>query len=232
MRGPLESDKRSFSPEAMARIAGAARDLRYLLERGYGLKSSLKLTGDRFRLTARQRHFLFRAVSAPSLAARRRAKKVPLSEVKGSPLAVDTYNVLITTEAALAGAPLVASDDGYLRDIVGAFASYRTNEHTGPALDLIFRVLEEAAPSRVLFLLDQAMSRSGKLAEEIRERMERARLEGEARTVPAPDHHLRLSDSLTATSDSALIDKVERVLDLPAEICPLLPNQPWILHPG
>lgn len=226
----MESDGRNFSPGKIAGLAEAARDLRYLLERNYGLKASLKLVGDRFRLTARQRHFLFRAVSPPSLAARRRAKRIDLSRLRGRLLAVDGYNVLITTEAALAGAPLVDSDDGYLRDIVGAFASYRKNEHTPRALDLILEVLKESAPSETVFYLDGAMSRSGHLAEEIRERLRAAGIPGTARTVHAPDREIRVSESIAATSDSALIDKVERVVDLPREICGTKLPEAWIIR--
>ena len=230
MRGPVESDGRNFSPEMIARLGEAARDLRYLLERNYGLKSSLKLVGDRFRLTARQRHFLYRAVSPPGEAARRRAKRIDLAGVRGRALAVDGYNVLITTEAALAGAPLVDSDDGYLRDIVGAFSSYRRNEHTHRALQLIMETLREARPKEAVIYLDEAMSRSGLLAEEIRERLADAGIPGAARTAPAPDHEIRVSESIAATSDSALIDKVEAALDLPMEICRTRLEKAWIIE--
>ncbi len=230
MRGPVESDARNFSPGMIPRLGEAARDLRYLLERRYGLKASLKLVGDRFRLTARQRHFLYRAVSPPSLAAERRAKRIDLPKVRGRPLAVDGYNVLITTEAALAGAPLVASDDGFLRDIVGAFASYRRNEHTGPALDLLVDILREAGPSRVAIYLDEAMSRSGLLAEEIRERLAAAGIPGTAWTSRAPDHEIRVSETIAATSDSALIDRVQAALDLPGEICRTRVANAWIIE--
>ncbi len=230
MRGPVESDGRTFSPERIARLAEAARDLRYLLERNYGLKSSLKLVGDRFRLTARQRHFLYRAVSPPGRAAERRAKRIAPGKVRGRPLAVDGYNVLITTEAALAGAPLVDSDDGYLRDIVGAFSGYRRNEHTAKALELILEVLREAGPSEAVFYLDEAMSRSGLLAEEIREKLAAAGIPGTARTAPAPDHEIRVSESIAATSDSALIDRVGAALDIPREICRTRLEKAWIIE--
>ena len=229
MRGPVESDGRNFSPQAMEKMAQAARDLRYLLERNYGRKASLKLVGDRFRLTARQRHFLFRAVSPPSKAALRRAKRLDPARIRGRPLAVDTYNVLITTEAALAGAPLVDSDDGFLRDIVGAFSSYKKNEHTPRALEWILQVLAEAGPRRVTFFLDRAISRSGLLAEEIRRALPAAGIEGTALAVAASDREIRACRAPAATSDSALIDQVEEALDLPREICRTRIPRAWIL---
>ena len=54
-RGPDPRDPAAFAPEEWPRLRQAVVDLSWLLTRGYAPVSSLKLVGDRYELTERQR---------------------------------------------------------------------------------------------------------------------------------------------------------------------------------
>src|SRR6185503_11694230 len=99
-------DRALFSPESMLLLSRAAEDLRYLLGRGYPLRSALTLIGDHLQLYKRQRQLLFRAVAAPEHAAHVRARTIPHAAIAGRPILVDGYNVLITLETAIDGGPI------------------------------------------------------------------------------------------------------------------------------
>jgi hypothetical protein len=55
---------------------------------------------------------------------------------------------------------------------------------------------------------------SGKLAGEIRDRLNQANLPGDAVAVKVPEKILIGSPGMIATSDTAIIDRSEKVLDL------------------
>lgn len=201
----------STGPEA---IRNAAKDFRYLLDRRYPRKQALELVGNRYQLSADQRHLLHRAVFSLEEAVLRRAKRVPLRELRGRPLAIDGHNVIITIEAFLAGRPLILGDDGFVRDISGVSRNFRPSKRTEEALTLILDLLRRAKPSKILFLFDGPMSRSGELAREARERMEKESLPGEAFAVPVPERVLLGFHGVVATSDTAVIDRCREIFDL------------------
>ena len=54
-RGPDPRDAQAFGPSALSALRAAVADLSWLLERGYAIVSAVKLVGDRWSLTERQR---------------------------------------------------------------------------------------------------------------------------------------------------------------------------------
>src|SRR4030042_431958 len=88
----------------------SAKDFRFLLNRGYPRKAALQLVGNRYGLTADERHLLHRGVFSDEDAKSRREKKVHLAGMMNENLAIDGYNVLITIEAGISGRPLVLAD--------------------------------------------------------------------------------------------------------------------------
>lgn len=109
----------------------------WLLSRGYADKSSLKIVGDRYALTQRQRLAVMRASCSDSRLETRSSKQVSPEFAGGQPLMVDGYNLLITIEAALAGAPLFICRDGAIRDLASIHGTYRKVEETLPAIVVI-----------------------------------------------------------------------------------------------
>jgi hypothetical protein len=196
----------------------AAEDFRYLLNRGYPRKVTLELVGNRYGLTFDERHLLHRGVFSSKDSQSRQKKRIPIKEIRNQDLAIDGHNVIITIEAGLSGHPLVLADDGFVRDISGLSGSFAKSEITEKALQLILNVLKKWNPRKILFLLDAPISKSGRLAEEIRNRLKQANLPGDAMAVKVPEKILIGFAGVIATSDTAIIDRSKEVLDLAGHI--------------
>ena len=192
----------------------AAKDFRYLLNRGYPRKAALELVGNRYALTFDERHLLHRGVFSNMDSQARRKKRVSVREMRNKDLAIDGHNVLITIEAGLSGRPLILGDDGYVRDISGLSGRFKKTKRTEEAIQFIIRVLKKWKPRQTLFLLDAPISMSGKLAEEIRDRLKRENLLGDAMAMKVPEKILIGFPGIIATSDTAIINPSKKVLDL------------------
>jgi hypothetical protein len=196
----------------------AARDFRYLLNRGYPRKRTLDLVGNRYELTADERHLLHRAVFSESDSASRRKRKIPFHTIRNSDLAIDGYNVIITIEAGLSSRPLVLGNDGFIRDISGLSGNFRRTECTEKAIHLILDALKKEKPRHTLFLFDAPISKSGQLAEEMRQALKKRDLPGDAEAIKVPEKVLIGFRGIVATSDTAIIDQSEKVVDMAGHI--------------
>src|SRR4030043_1818342 len=102
-RGPHPADEKLFAPEAISDLRLALADYSMLLTKGYAEKSSLKLVGDKFSLTERQRLAVMRSACSDQRFASRSKRRLEIAELAGRPIIIDGYNVLITIEAAMSG---------------------------------------------------------------------------------------------------------------------------------
>jgi hypothetical protein len=192
----------------------AANDFRYFLNHGYPRKAALDLVGNRFALTFDQRHLLHRGVFSDGDAKSRRGKRLSLSELRDQTLAIDGHNVLITIEAGLCRNPLVLADDGFLRDISGISGAFKKTSNTDTAIRLVIETLRRAKPRDVLFLFDSPISKSGRLAQEVRSLLAQERFLGDAQAMRVPEQVLMGFRGIVSTSDTAIIDETEKVFDL------------------
>ena len=192
----------------------AAGHYEWLLSRGYPQKSSLKLVGDRFRLSGKSRQILYRGICAGAQAEARKKKIGSIRE--GDVVLVDTYNVLFTVNNYFLGRPVFISNDGLLRD-AGEMRGRITNKPVFKrGINLLLDVLEKWKGVRFTLYLDEPVSYSGRLSIELSKDMVQMEIDGEAFTVNSPDHMLKheASDAI-CTSDSAIIDYYEgRIVDL------------------
>jgi hypothetical protein len=190
----------------------ACATYKYLRNRGYPEKASLKLVADRHRLSRLERNCLFRGIVVDDTASFRR-KKV-LVTVAGRPLAIDWYNVLITVESYLRGQQLFLADDGVVRDASATHGSYRTSDLTSRAMQGIVEVLHRLQPARVDVWLDEPIAFSGRMAEELRGRMASLLCPALVELAPSADYPLKRYPGVIATSDSVLLDNASAVFDL------------------
>ena len=196
----------------------AAADFRFLLARGYPRQNALTLVGNRYGLDHTARQLLHRGVFVPLVAAARRAKLRRLRDVPGCPLALDGHNVLITLECAGRGLPLVAADDGFIRDVGEISGAFKVSPATDRVLALLADYLAEHMAGPVDVFYDAPLSRSGELARRTREMFASRNLSVQAVAVPVPERRLADFPGAIATSDTALIDAHASVVDLAGEI--------------
>jgi len=195
-------------------IQKAAQDFRFLLNQGYPRKAALELVGNRYGLTSDERHLLHRGVFSNSDSESRRKKKVFVGDARNKDLAIDGHNVLITVEAGISGRSLVLGDDGFIRDISGLSGSFKQTETTEKAIQFIVRAIEKIKPRQTLFLFDAPISKSGELAEAVRNYLNKKNIPGDAIALKVPERILIGCPGVVATSDTAIIDRSQKVLDL------------------
>jgi len=217
-RGPHPEDARLFAPEAIGALRSAMADYAMLLTKGYAQKSSLKLVGDRFSLTERQRLALMRSACSDEQLASRTRRRIPIEAIAGQRIALDGYNVLITIEAAMSGGVIFKGRDGCFRDLASIHGTYRKVTETIPAVELIGQFLKEIRAAGALWLLDKPVSNSGRLKTLIRDLAKQNDWPWEIELVISPDAALTKGDLIVATSDSAVLDACKNWLNLATEI--------------
>ncbi len=162
-RGPHPADEKLFATGAISNLQSAIADYSLLRTKGYAEKSTLKLVGDRFSLTERQRLAIMRSACSDQQLTSRTRRCVAMENLAGQPIIIDGYNVLITIEAAMSGGVIFKGRDGCYRDLASIHGTYRKVTETIPAVQLIGRFLKEIAVAEALWLLDSPVSNSGRL---------------------------------------------------------------------
>ena len=210
-----KSALRTSKPENLQK---AAQDFRFLLNRRYPRKAALELVGNRYALTFDERHLLHRGVFSEIDSQARRKKTTSIKEIRNKDLAIDGHNVIITIEAGLSGRRLILADDGFVRDISGLSGSFKKTEATENAIQFIINAIKQIKLHQTLFLLDAPISKSGELAEAVRNYFKREGIPGDAMAVKVPERILIGFPGVVATSDTAIIDKSRKVLDLAGHV--------------
>jgi hypothetical protein len=216
-RGQHEKDERLFADDVLPTLRRAVEELSWLLGRGYAEKSALALVGDRYQLRSRQRLAVWRCACGDAEARDRLARRLAPPALRGEGVAIDGFNVLITTEAALSGGIVLIGNDGWTRDIASIHGSYRRVEQTPRAIELLGAVLADAGVASARWLLDRPVSNSGRLAELLRAHAEQNELAWTVELVDDPDGVLAETEAVAATSDGWILDRARRSCDLPGE---------------
>jgi len=197
------------------KFSEAYHSYKYLRERGFPEKASIKLVGDRYRLTRVQRNCLFRGAIEAETASRRSAKIIQPAGVASRGLALDWYNVLITVESYLKGLTILLADDGVLRDSTAVHGSYRWGAVTEKAVSSILEGVGALEPASVDVFLDSPISFSGEMAEQIRMRLAGLPFPSVVSLDRSADFALKSYDGIVASSDSVVMDRARAVFDLP-----------------
>ncbi|MGC9343771.1 MAG: DUF434 domain-containing protein [Bacteroidales bacterium] len=197
-------------------LQNAFLDYRYLLDRNYPEKATIKLVGDKYQLSGEERSILYRGISSKKSSDYRRSKKT--LHLKPGKIFIDTYNILFTLANYLNGRPVFIADDGFLRDageLRGRFSKKKLLERTR---ELLFNFIELNGNKEYYLYIDQPVSNSGRLAAEINEFLSIKKITGQAQTFDSPDHRIILKASAEDTvcsGDSIIIEKTKAsVFDL------------------
>jgi hypothetical protein len=213
-RGPDPRDADAFGPPAWPSLRAAVADLSWLLARDYAPVSALKLVGDRWSLTERQRQAVRRAACSDDARARRTARRVTAGSIRDGTLVIDGFNVLTTIEAALGGAIVLVCRDTTCRDIAGIHGNYRKVVETLPALERLVTVLNDLGVHQCRWLFDRPVSNSGRVRSAVLETAAGRGADWSVELVEDPDPILENSSDIVATADSAILDSGPAWLNL------------------
>ena len=225
-RGPHPKDREQFAVRHHPALRSAAEELSWLLSRGYKTPSALKLVGDRYGLTVRQRDAVSRAACSDLALDQRKEKCVDFGSIRE--LWVDGFNVLMSLEVALSGGLLLRARDHCVRDLASVHGTYRSVEETDEAIDLLLAALAGGSLERIVLMLDSPVSNSGRLAQKIRRRAPRG-MGLEVMLGPAVDFALIHSARPVATADSAILDRAEQWVNLAWAIISTQVPDAWVV---
>jgi len=193
----------------------ACKDYAYLINRNYPEPGTLKLVGDRYRLTRDQRTILYRGISSTEKSDLRKSKLV--KEIENKTLAIDGYNVLFSLLNYRLGRFTFISTDGVLRDAGSLHGRLKDEEMFMDCITILAKYLTDMRPSQVDVFLDAPVSHSERHAQVISDLFQKFNLAINCRVIHSADYGLKhLPFDVLATSDSVIIDNAKAgVIDLP-----------------
>jgi hypothetical protein len=193
----------------------ACKDYAYLINRNYPEPGTLKLVGDRYRLTRDQRTVLYRGISSAEKSALRKAKLV--KDIGNKTLAIDGYNVLFSLLNYRLGRFTFISTDDVLRDAGSLHGRLKDEEMFMDCIKILAKHLSAMHPLQVEVFLDSPVSHSERHAELITDIFQQYSLVTHCRVIRSADYGLKhLPFDVLATSDSVIIENAEAgVVDLP-----------------
>lgn len=231
-RGTHPEDAVLFARGQWPGLQSASADLHWLLDRGYAMRSSLELVGNRHALTERQRLALARCACSEQQKLRRRQHEVPVGALDGQPLWLDGYNLLISIESALSGGVVLHARDGCFRDLASLHGTYRAVSETGPALRLIGEALAAWGVSTCHWLLDRPVSNSGRLKNAMLELAAASGWSWDVQLEFSPDKLLSESPATVASADSVVLDRCARWANVAREIISTRVPSAWVVPLG
>jgi len=213
-RGPHPADAKLFAPAVITNLRLALQDFSLLLTKGYAGKSALKLVGDRFLLTERQRLAIMRSACSDQQFASRNQREIKIANLADQPIAIDGYNILITIEAAMSDGVIFKGRDGCLRDLASIHGTYHKVIETIPAIELICKFLKKVGIAKTLWLLDSPVSNSGRLKTLVNKLALENKWNLEVQLLVSPDSKLKQTDLIVASNDSVVLDHCKRWTNL------------------
>lgn len=203
----------------------AAGDLIFILDRGYPKSPSIDLVGNRYRLNRTERMLLYRGVFDTKSSLSRQEKLVEIEKASESYLLIDGFNVLITIESYLQGFLVFTASDGYVRDVSEVYGNYRPDKSTVRALDLLAGFIRERK-GQTTILLDKRADASSECASLIEKKVDNTPSAPEVLIENALDRKLversrqpgGKPDAVVATSDTEVLDRVQKACDIPCWI--------------
>jgi hypothetical protein len=228
-RGAHPADRELFSDTQLPCLRAAVAELSWLLTRSYTPKAALKLVGDKFTLTDRQRLAVARAACSDQNLATRAATNISVEGVVDQQIIIDGFNLIITIEAALSGGVLLLCRDDCIRDLSSVHGSYRAVNETETAIVLIGEQLAQLRVQSVEWFLDQPISNSGRLAKLMREVAATRGWPWKVDLLFNPDERIVSSERVAITSDSVVLNRVGRWVNFKRHLIEKrLPNS-WII---
>jgi len=228
-RNAHPDDQKLFNGQQLLRLQKAVYELCWLFNHGYSRHPAITLVGDHHQLEQRQRIAIGRAACSDNRKNTRNSKCLNLQEIKHRHLIIDGFNLIITLEAAIAGAVLLQCHDACIRDIAGVHGTYRQVQETELVIEMIGCTLATFEPGSVQWLFDRPVSNSGRLVQLIRATAKSHGWNWQADVHDNPDRAISTSDKIAITSDSVILDAVDHWLNLTAYMLDHYFHDAWLI---
>jgi hypothetical protein len=184
----------------------ACHDYHWLLSKEYPERGSLKMVGDRYKLTRDQRSVLYRGISSESASLFRNGRLITLSHKMH--LVIDGYNVLFTILNYRLGRMVFVSTDGILRDAGSLHGKLRDDRLLGECIEDLLTTLIPFNPLRINIFLDSPVSSSYRHHQIIGQMLKDFSLPGTCSLVHSADQEIKsFNTGILASSDTVLIEK-------------------------
>ncbi len=229
-RGPHPKDAKLFDSAAIEQLQLALADYSLLLTKGYAPTSSLKLVGDKFALTQRQRLAIMRSGCSDQQLQYRNQHHIDIEKIANQSIAIDGYNLLITTEAAMSNGCIFVGRDSCCKDLASIHGTYRKVTETIPAIELIGKFLEEKQITDVLWLLDKPVSNSGRLKKLFEKIATEYNWNWNVKLSISPDAELIKIDTIVVSSDSVILDSCKKWTNLAKYLIDEKISKPWLIN--
>lgn len=220
-RGQHPNDQKLFAPKFIPILQRATQDLSWLYSKGYAERASLKLVGDRFKLTERQRKAIQGAACSDASLQSRNAKHCGLEALKDSHVFIDGFNLLITLESALSRGFIFKGRDGSRRDLASVHGTYKRVIETIAAIELVGKELAFLQVKKATWYFDQPVSNSGRLKVLIYEVIAGKGFDWDVQLVYNPDKELvtlPAIDNIVVSADAMVLEGAKKWFNLGAYI--------------
>lgn len=193
----------------------ALQDYYYLLNRGFPQKGSLKLTGDKYRLSKTQRAVLYRGITSKKIAISR-TKKLSKEAISGI-LHVDVFNVLYSIYAYLKGDFCFISNDSFLRDVSEQYGKQMPDKLITRSSELLAESLVSLSPGEIFLHIDNPLPDSGLVKNILEKQFKESMQKIHVISSPSADQTIASVDKgIIISSDSEIIDRLDMpFFDLP-----------------
>jgi hypothetical protein len=215
-RGYVSTDVIEFNEQSKCLLDQAQRDLFYLLNQGYPIKSASTFIGNHYLLSERQRLALVRATSSTETLIMRKQKLI-VRNIDNQCVHIDALNLIITLEVALSESTLLWCMDGTIRDLAGLRGTYRLIDKTDIAIKLIGDKLKEKKVKEAVFYLDSPVSNTGRLKQRLLEILGQYPYSVKVELVYNADVILEEKENVI-TSDAIILNKCISWINLASQI--------------
>ncbi len=220
-----------WTQKDLLKLANAAIDYRYLLDRGYPQKPSLDLVVARYGLSSEFKLALYRCVHTSVLSDMVRAKMIwPRELSEYGVIVVDFYNVTLTALAAYLGQPLFLCDDCLVRDVRGSKVRSSEREAFMQIIKALAELLLCLGLKRVVVVADKRVSWSAEHISYLRKLLEDRGISVEAMLSDRTDSGVLLHANSelcpVASTDIVIIERAKAVVPLANILCARLGAKP------
>jgi len=205
------------------KVIEAAKDLYYLLNRGYTRKFSISVVSNRYGLSKQEQMIIYRSIYPEDVVRQIKEKEISDMHLKGKFLAIDWYNMLVTVNSAITNKPIYMGNDGFIRDTRGLHGRVEAMENVYETVSIILTSLSKLTLEGIKIYLEKNISYSGEMKKELENFIQSYNFKHVSIILTSTVDKDLLENQLVATNDSVILLKAKRIFNLTKYILEKIP---------